>query len=625
MLPFRRFVLPAIVLNSLITMGLTVPLFTHGARGGGLLLALLPYAANAFMTSLLLGLLAWLLSAVFRHRAGVAVAGVLFTAFQCFVLVDTNIYRIYRFHMNAIVWNLLMTEGAGDSVAIGAGTVWTFAAIALAIALAEAVVIWFIVRSIRLLPDDIHRVFMRTAAAAALLLLGVLVADKAVYAYGDLMNRIEITQNSKLYLLYQPLTVKRFVNRHFGVSHEREEGLAAGGAGGAVQYPRGTLDCSEAAAKGYNIVLLVVEGLRFDMLDEETMPHLSGIGREEGSLVMRRHYSGGNASRFGVFSLLYGLHGTYWHTFLANRVPPVLMTRLLELGYEIDVLSSTKLTYPEFRRTAFVQVPERIRDEFPREVPHDRRDLALADDFISDVPDGEGPFFSFVFFNASHQTYYYPPGFEHFRPASGTEINYFTDMDSGNSVPVRNRYRNAVRYDDFLIGRMADALKAAGVWDRTIFVVAGDHGEEFHERGFVGHTSSFNDYQASTVFVMHHPDVAGAREVTRLTSHADLVPTLMPALGCMADPKVYSQGLPLIDGLPASGRARAAVAVANWDTAAVMDGTHTVEFSTEAYNMASFRIYETSTHEPVADQDAVLRQMRPLLVDFTRQMAEFYQ
>ena len=91
------------------------------------------------------------------------------------------------------------------------------------------------------------------------------------------------------------------------------------------------------------------------------MPHLArwtdGVRRFE------RHLSGGNATRFGIFSLIYGLHGSYWMPFLNEQTPPVLVTSLVEAGWEPLVLSSASMSSPEFRSTAWVTVEDAVLDK----------------------------------------------------------------------------------------------------------------------------------------------------------------------------------------------------------------------------------------------------------------------
>ena len=53
------------------------------------------------------------------------------------------------------------------------------------------------------------------------------------------------------------------------------------------------------------MVWIVVESWRFDTMNRENTPNIWEFGQK--ALVFNNHYSGGNASRFGGFSLLYGL------------------------------------------------------------------------------------------------------------------------------------------------------------------------------------------------------------------------------------------------------------------------------------------------------------------------------
>ena len=45
-----------------------------------------------------------------------------------------------------------------------------------------------------------------------------------------------------------------------------------------MNYPLSKLDCS--GGEGYNIVFLVVDALRFDMITEQTMPNVTAFSNE---------------------------------------------------------------------------------------------------------------------------------------------------------------------------------------------------------------------------------------------------------------------------------------------------------------------------------------------------------
>ncbi|MBM7093238.1 sulfatase-like hydrolase/transferase, partial [Streptomyces sp. S12] len=95
-----------------------------------------------------------------------------------------------------------------------------------------------------------------------------------------------------------------------------------------------------------------------------------------------------------------------------------------------------------------------------------------------------------------------------------------------------------------LIGPFVRALESGPFAQNTVLVVTGDHGEEFNDlkQNYWGHNGNFSDYQLRTPFVLYWPGKA-AQKVGHVTSHEDLVPTLMThALGCRNDSADYSTG-----------------------------------------------------------------------------------
>jgi membrane-anchored protein YejM (alkaline phosphatase superfamily) len=420
-----------------------------------------------------------------------------------------------------------------------------------------------------------------------------------------------------LFFLYQPLTIKGFISEVFGVNVNREEELKLSLSARNLKYPKRPLKFDHSLDKKYNIVIVVVEGLRFDMLDPEIMPELWKFSKE--GIVFTNHYSGGNASRFGIFTLLYGINGTYWHTFLANRVSPILIDTLIDKGYEFLILSSTRLTFPEFRRTAFVRVPEFIIDTFDPSIPSYERDRIITDKFIDFISkrDNSKPFFSFIFFDSSHQPYLYPDEYEKFKPVlPKSEINYFKDVSKDKIYLVKNRYKNAIYYEDYLIGKIIRAMKEKDLTKNTIFVVTGDHGEEFYEEGYLGHTSSFDDYQTKVVFILFHPE-AKPEVVKDLSSHLDLVPTIMDSLGVVSPYEDYSQGISLL-----KIEKRPYIIISGWNEAAIIDDECRIIFSTESYNIGLFEIRSRYGYKLV---NFDVKKKVQLLREVAQKLSEFYR
>ncbi len=617
---FYTNLIPIVLLNTVISMIISFSLLNINNQQGNAytFFSIITFVAHYFLLNLLVGLLAYCFSVVLNKKTATILMIFLFSLLQLILLFDTRIYTIFHYHINPLVLNVITTEGVSDSVIIGKGTIAVFSLILAGILCAEIIIHLYFSninknpeRKSLLMIKNISKVIFWTG----LLLIG---ADKAIYAYGDIVNNTAITQNVKLFPLYQPLTIKRFVSKVLHIKVDRELNFKVSTKDTTLHYPQKPLRFNPSAGKKFNIIIIVVDGLRFDMLSKDIMPNTWEFGQR--NIIFKNHYSGGNGTRFGIFSLLYGIDGTYWHNFLARRVSPVLIDVLGDNGYEFKILSSTHLTFPEFRKTAFIRIPDSIEDSFAN-TDTAEKDRIITEKFIKYIsnPEDKKPFFAFIFYDSSHQPYYYPEGFEKFQPVSDHEINYFKDIGKDNIFILKNRYKNAVFYNDYLIGNIIASLKKNNLFDNSIVVITGDHGEEFYENGYFGHTSSFDDYQVKTVFVLHYPGVE-LFSTERITSHLDLVPTLIESLGCISPPEDYSHGFSLLNKTR-----HTYITSSNWDASAIIDDEYKIIFSTEMYNIRSFEVRRKNDYSLVGNQKDVIKQKKNILLGTALKMSEFYR
>ena len=111
------------------------------------------------------------------------------------------------------------------------------------------------------------------------------------------------------------------------------------------------------------------------------------------------------------------------------------------------------------------------------------------------------PHFAYFNFQSAHFPYDHP-GVPHrvtARPLQRSEIG------AGRADEVRQTYWNAVANADAWLGEVIERLKTKGVWDDTILIVTGDHGEELFEGGFLGHGHVINRQQFATLLVASRP------------------------------------------------------------------------------------------------------------------------
>jgi membrane-anchored protein YejM (alkaline phosphatase superfamily) len=463
----------------------------------------------------------------------------LWTLFQVALFADTRIWRLFRYHFNGMVWNVMTTPGSEDAVVIGPRD-WVPVALAGLAFLGAMTFVW---RRWLLPGTSISR--GRLARIGALAIAACVLLDKGLYAWADLERDRSITGLARAFPQYQRLTLQKLATRVFHAKLEERPSVVLAAEARMLRYPIEE-PAVDPHGKRPNVLVVVIDSLRADMLAPETMPRTTAFLARARSF--EDHLSGGNATRFGVFSLIYGIHGTYWMPVVEEHAPPVLLTVLGKIGYDRHVFSTAALTFPEFRSTAFVAMEDQVEDALPGATKHDRdaRVASRFDEWLGEreAAGNRAPFFCFALVDAPHGGYDWPPEETVFRPfAAQIEYLKMSGKPSKEEIAaVFNSYRNAVHFGDAVAGRMIDALERRHLLDDTIVVITGDHGEEFLEHGFFGHTSNFTLVQTHVPFVMGGPGIPQGVE-SRPTCHVDLAPTLLEI--CGADPKArhnWSQG-----------------------------------------------------------------------------------
>jgi arylsulfatase len=94
-----------------------------------------------------------------------------------------------------------------------------------------------------------------------------------------------------------------------------------------------------------------------------------------------------------------------------------------------------------------------------------------------------------------------------------------------------NFYINSLRTMDAQIARIFRELDALGLADRTIIVFTSDHGELAGAHGLHGKGPAAYEEGIHIPLLVHHPDVKGGQSCKALTSHIDIVPTLLALAG----------------------------------------------------------------------------------------------
>lgn len=580
---------------------------------GALLLQLLVFAP-LFALNAILGRKPAEPPAPGRRRRDIAlyiVAVVLGCLLQGFSLLDGYVHNIYGFHLNGMVWNLVMTPGGVNSMAAGLSTYLVFGAIVIAVIAFQAGLLMAVLRVPRLRRFGEGWGTRRRVAAGVAALVLLLAAEKGTYALCVFKSNEEVPSAASSFPLYIPITFSTALRR-MGFSDARDTMPHLDEGSSRLNYPLQPLR-TDPAVKPPNVVWLVSESLRADMLDPGIMPAACAFG--EGAVRFNRHYSGGNGTRMGMFSMFYGLPGNYWQPVLGTRRSPVLMDRVIDAGYQLFLYTSAEFSFPELDKTVFSRVPrEQLHEgKAPERWRRDRENLDQI--FASiDRRDPSKPFFTFMFFESPHAPYTFPEETALNKPYVA-DLNYLTMDLQKDMGPIKNSYINACRHLDTQLDRVFRHLREKKLLESTIVLVTGDHGEEFMEKGRWGHHSAFSEEQIRVPLILHVPGAAPA-VVDRITSHFDLPATVLPRLGVLNAPEEYCYGNDLLGAAK-----RDYIVISGWAEIVYVDDAYKAVIPLKSYNMVRREI--TTRDDGRADKSAFLNACRDRLSSLLKDLKRF--
>ena len=479
-----------------------------------------------------------------------------------FFYANAKLFTLYGIFINSFVINLVSTPGGLESLGASNASNVTFGLIALAFLALQVALLAITLFFYRKFgePGWLPRRFF-----AGLMILFVIttVGEKIVYAYSTATGVTSVSALTQKIPYYLGISARGLLSK-IGVKVDRKKDFQL--TKGNLNYPLNPL-VVEKPAKPLNIVWLVSESWRADMLDPEIMPRTWAFAQSAKRFI--RNYSGGNGTRVGVFSMFTGIPGNYWFPMLAERKGAPIIDVLKGQGYQMSFYTSAKFSYPEFDATIFSQVPSDQLHEIPGGAQgweKDQQNVANLLKFI-DARDKNRPFFTFMFFESPHARYYFPPE-SVIRTPYPDDINYFAlsrEQLASQISLIKNRYVNSVHHLDSQFGRVFDYLKKNDLLDSTIVLMLGDHGEEFMENGRWGHNSAFTDQQTRTPLVLWVPGMKPSI-YEGMSNHMDVIPTLMPILGVKNPKRDYTTGVNLL-----SDDVRTHAVIAEWSSTGYID------------------------------------------------------
>jgi len=366
---------------------------------------------------------------------------------------------------------------------------------------------------------------------------------QGTHIWADATYKNSITTFTRYLPLYRPIHAKRDLAKMGLIDSDDLRRVRTSGqrSFSELNYPKRELNCVINEGDNLNVLLIVIDALRPDIISPLTTPNLYNFKQQNFNFI--NHFTGGTSSRMGMFSIFYGIPTTYWRIFHDNLEPASLIKQLQSDNYNIKAISSSGFGSPGLLdRTAFASVKDINLKALRNSEKESNRSVTQdwQKHFVKTIKQTQ-PSFTFL---------HYDPPINEINDLNyaliSEEFNNPQDKDHQEEVA---RYIGSVQFIDKQIGIVLDKFKQEKQYENTVIIITSDHGYELNDynTGYYGHSSNYSPAQMRVPLFIRWPGKQ-SEVIEHLSSHNDLPPTIMNrVLGCVNSSKDYSSGHNLFD------------------------------------------------------------------------------
>jgi len=468
--------------------------------------------------------------------------------FDFLLIADVIIFRVYRFHIDLMFIDMMINDYQGIGIS------YSIVIIALVVFLALILINIYLFKTAQ-------RISIKPVKYIYGIILVLFITGQSIHIWGSKFNRQYITKYTPYFPYYFPTTSNNLISKlshrftflvpeDYDPDNKNNDPVIASQSSGLFDYPLNRIEINDTLSTKRNILFFIVESWRSDMMNKQTTPNIYRLAGK--SYVFRNHFSGGNVTIPGLFSIMYGLHPSYMSYAQSEPVKfkTVLTKTLSRYGYDIKVYASQNFDRFALKAMFFNGIePENYNCIYKGKT--DVVDSVLTGKLINDLKNDKSgtPWFKFLFLSSSHYHYNYPPAYKKYTPVPKNSEGFLFNKNI-DAQPYLNDYRNSLLYEDALFEKILINLEQTGELDNTIIFVLSDHGEEFNDNkeGYWGHGSNFTKYQISTPLIVHLPGQEEQVVISKRSSHIDIVPTILKQfLKCKNPVSDFSNGYDLFD------------------------------------------------------------------------------
>ncbi|WP_086983649.1 DUF3413 domain-containing protein [Vibrio aphrogenes] len=441
------------------------------------------------------------------------------------LILDSQAYERLHLHLNPVVWELLLSK---EKTAFNAEWQYLFAAVPVIFLLQIAISEWIWKKQRKLSRKQIGK-------PATIIFFLCFISSHLIYIWADAFFYSPITNQRANFPLSYPMTAKSFMEKH-GLLDKDEylERLEKNGKSSeVVNYPLEPLKF-EGRGKKYNVLIVMIDNLRSDMLTQATMPTTFDFAKNNQNFV--NHYSASN-NIYGVFGLFYGLPSNYAASIKTQDTPPLFISTMNNRDYSMSAFSGDQFNNAKFYDEIFAPID--ITKLSNRQTENDQETISEWQQWLS--ASTNKPWFSYI---------------------ELSEVDKFEDnptilpqFDTGSkkaSDKLLAQYQSAAFTADQKVAQILNELEIKELYDNTIVIVTSNHGTEFNETksNSWGSNTNFSRYQLQVPMVIHWPGKA-PELFQHKTSHLDLSATLMQDLfQSSSNPYDFGSGKNLFNSTP---------------------------------------------------------------------------
>ena len=211
----------------------------------------------------------------------------------------------------------------------------------------------------------------------------------------------------------------------------------------------------------------------------------------------------------------------------------------------IKTLKKVRKSVPQKFHPALSNLKSRMSWFFPSDSGASST-LAMLKKWLQESYSADRPLFAFFNFMEPHLPYTPSPPFNrkfldsHLKHKNIRKINqdYLrfiasrADMDADDFAILRSLYDGEIAYLDSKINEIFDLAKDLKIFDRTLWVITSDHGENIGEHRLMGHQFCLYDTLLRVPLILHHKELfsRGKREEKHVQS-SNVYFTIMDILG----------------------------------------------------------------------------------------------